>query len=204
MHKIFISYHHQLDQKYKNHMINNWNNIYFIDGSVDTNDIDPDLSPQRIREIIRDDYLRDTSVTVVLVGKCTQYRKHIDWEIGSSMIDGLINKKSGIVIIEIPNENNKNNTSGIGASKMKEEFAKIGVINWVNSSEKNQNRHPNLPSKLKENVDRENVNIPIIQWDDIYKNPSILEEAINYAYDERRRNDYYVSEFRKHNNNNCF
>ena len=74
----------------------------FIDKSVDTGDIHDSLPDASIREIIRDGYLRESTVTVVLIGKDTKRRKHIDWEIYSSMFDGKVNKKSGILVINLP------------------------------------------------------------------------------------------------------
>lgn len=80
-HRVFVSYHHKNDQAYKEYLIN-WaeeNNI-FVDWSVDTGDISDDLSDEQIREKIRDEYLRDCRVTILLVGTETKYRKHVDWE----------------------------------------------------------------------------------------------------------------------------
>src|ERR1039458_9830328 len=94
-HKVFISYHHENDQTYKEvlTLINDVHKI-FIDGSVDVGEIDDDLDDQAIRRIIRDDYLQDSTVTIVLVGTETKKRKHVDWEIYSSMYDGAVNKQS--------------------------------------------------------------------------------------------------------------
>ena len=81
-HRVFVSYHHANDQGYKESLVT-WgvaHNI-FVDMSVDTGDISDDLSDEVIRERIRDDYLRDSSITVVLVGTETKRRKHVDWEI---------------------------------------------------------------------------------------------------------------------------
>lgn len=44
----------------------------FIDMSVGTGDIDEDLPSQEIREEIRDNYLKDTSVLILLVGSETK------------------------------------------------------------------------------------------------------------------------------------
>lgn len=92
-HKVFISYHHANDQWAKDRLIE-LNNQYdiFIDCSVDTGDIPDDWDDQKIRAEIRDNYLQDSTVTILLVGTETKYRKHIDWELYSSMFDGAINK----------------------------------------------------------------------------------------------------------------
>ena len=102
VHKVFVSYHHDNDQRYREDLvsINNRHEV-FIDRSVDTGDISDDLDDQTIREKIRDEYLRDSSVTILLVGTETKNRKHIDWEIYSSMIDGRVNKKSGILVCKL-------------------------------------------------------------------------------------------------------
>ena len=103
MHKVFVSFHHKNDQYYKDYLVD-WaeENEVFIDGSVETGDISDDLTDEEIRIMIRDDYLKDTTVTILLVGTETKYRKHIDWEIYSSMYDGKKNKKSGILVILLP------------------------------------------------------------------------------------------------------
>ena len=89
MHKVFISYHHENDQLYKNELIKFGKDFgVFIDRSVDTDDISEELSDQAIRQKIRDEYLKESTVTVLLVGVDTKGRKHIDWEIYSSMFDG--------------------------------------------------------------------------------------------------------------------
>ena len=99
MHKVFISYHHYRDQDYKDELVTfAEQHSIFIDASVDTGDVSDDLSDEKIREIIRDEYLRDSTVTIVLVGTGTKRRKHVDWEIYSSMYDGTVNKKSGILV----------------------------------------------------------------------------------------------------------
>ena len=103
MHKVFISYHHSNDQFYKNELISLGNQFgLFIDKSVDTDDIDENLDDQTIRTKIRDEYLRDSTVTVLLVGLEARNRKHIDWELYSSMFDGKKNTKSGILVVNLP------------------------------------------------------------------------------------------------------
>ncbi len=106
-HRVFISYHHANEQSHKDELVRRGEeHQIFVDQSVDTGDISDEQSDERIREKIRDEYLRDLSVTVILVGTETKGRKHIDWEIYSSMIDGQVNKKSGILVINLPSVDN--------------------------------------------------------------------------------------------------
>ena len=91
--KVFISYHHANDQWAKDEL-QRWAATYglFEDVSVNTADVDDNLPTERIRCKIRDEYLRDSTVTIVLVGTETKGRKHVDWEIYSSMRDGAMGK----------------------------------------------------------------------------------------------------------------
>ena len=82
-HKVFISFHHE-DQAYKDSFVRMMeSNI--VDRSIDDGDIDDGLAVDTIRRKIRDEFIADATVTVVLVGACTWQRKHVDWEIGSSL-----------------------------------------------------------------------------------------------------------------------
>ena len=104
-HKVFISYHHKNDHFYKNQLINNYGND-FINHSVDSGDIHDSKTDEQIREIIRDEYIRNASVTIVLIGKETWGRKHVDWEISSSIRHTKYNARNGLIGIVLPSNNN--------------------------------------------------------------------------------------------------
>ena len=55
-----------------------------------------------IRRYIREEYLADTTVTVVLIGVETWQRKHVDWEIGASLRKTETNGRGGLVGIVLP------------------------------------------------------------------------------------------------------
>lgn len=106
IHKVFVSYHHTpIDQKYRDSFERMFheNASILVSKSVQIGDIDPDLKPETIRQKIRDEYLRDSTVTVVLVGPKTWQRKHVDWEIGSSIRHTEYNPRSGLLGILLPN-----------------------------------------------------------------------------------------------------
>ena len=75
-----------------------------VDRSVDTGNIDDTgLKTRTIRQKIRDGYIRDASVTIVLIGPCTWQRKHVDWEIGASLRKTRKNSRCGLLGILLPN-----------------------------------------------------------------------------------------------------
>ena len=103
-HKVFVSYHHANDQDYRNdfeELFANFHDI-LVSKSVQIGGIDENLPTETIRQKIRDDYLRDSTVTVVLIGKQTWQRKHVDWEIGSSIRKTQYNPRSGLLGILLP------------------------------------------------------------------------------------------------------
>ena len=101
-HKVFISFYHA-DQYYKDKLVE-WMKDDIVDKSVEDGDIDDDnLSTESIRQKIRDEFIRDATVTVVLIGPCTWQRKHVDWEIGSSLRRTKLNSRCGLLGIILPN-----------------------------------------------------------------------------------------------------
>jgi hypothetical protein len=111
-HKVFVSYHHVNDQAYRNAFENLFSAIYdiMVFKSVQIGDIDPDLKTETVRQKIRDEYLRDSTVTVVLIGVQTWQRKHVDWEISSSIRDTQYNPRSGLLGIILPTYPRRNQT----------------------------------------------------------------------------------------------
>ena len=100
-HKVFVSYHHDGDEGYKNTFCRMLGTD-IIDKSVEDGDINPYVKTETIRQKIRDEFIADATVTVVLVGKCTWQRKHVDWEIGSSLRDTKKNSRCGLLGILLP------------------------------------------------------------------------------------------------------
>ena len=105
VHKVFVSFRYTPEDKEymkKFEKLFNDKNQIIISKSVQEGDIDPNLQTETVRQKIRDEYLRDSTVTVVLIGKETWQRKHIDWEISSSIRDTKLNPRSGLLGIFLP------------------------------------------------------------------------------------------------------
>jgi len=83
--KVFISYHHRRDQQW----FNNFTRLFaesfeiFYDKSLDGR-IRSDY-PEYINRTIREDYIKGSSITIVLCGGETWKRKYVDWEIHSTL-----------------------------------------------------------------------------------------------------------------------
>ena len=198
--KVFISYHHENDQSYKEELLRiNEQNKLFVDISVDTGDIDDNLSDDRIREIIRDDYLRDSTVTILLVGLETKGRKHIDWELYSSMYDGVVNKKSGILVINLPSINNTYFTTSHEGEKKRVYPENTSWMSIDNRSEY-ERRYPYMPFRIIDNLLKKDAKISVVPWEKIETDPSILSFLIGATYNDRTNCNYDLSSLMKRAN----
>ncbi len=151
--KTFISYHHENDQHYKEHLSNlAYRYNVFEDCSVEVGEIDEELSSETIRRIIRDNYLRDTQVTILLCGTETRFRKHIDWEIKSSMIDGEVNKRSGILVINLPTTTSTIWTAALPNEKEVVYWDYSGGWTCYNTKDEYKTAYPDLPERIIENL----------------------------------------------------
>ena len=192
MHKVFISYHHGNDQYYKEKLLElNHSLGMFWDRSVGDGDIDDRLPPDTIRRKIRDKWLRDSTVTVLLVGTETRYRKHVDWELKSSMINGPINKRSGILVITLPNTHSSQMTfnNSLVPSTI---FANIST-NRLTTRPDLERAYPELPPRIIDNFLKHDVTIRVVPWNEIAYFPDRLRDLISEAYNNRFSNNYDLS-----------
>lgn len=199
-HKVFISYHHKNDQFYKEELLH-LNEIYdiFINGSVNTGDIDDSLSNQTIRNTIRDHYLGDSTVTILLVGTETKNRKHVDWEIKSSMINGRINKKSGILVINLPTTKCTYYTA---AHKDEKQVIYPGNDYWISINRKAEyeRRYPYLPARIINNLMKPEAKISVVNWDKIVSDIYKLRFLIHATFLEKSSCEYDLSIPMRRNN----
>ncbi len=193
-HKVFISYHHANDQDYKEKLLK-LNVLYdiFIDRSVRDGDIDPNLPTESIRIKIRDNWLKDSTVTILLCGAETQYRKHVDWELKSSMINGTVNKKSGILIIDLPTTSS--------TSWHADHYGEKNAIypnyqdGWERLTTKSQyiSTYPEMPDRIIDNLHNLQAAISVVPWNYIENSPNNLAWLIEATANSRSTNKYDLS-----------
>ena len=191
-HKVFISYHHANDQGYKEALLEfNRRFDLFLDCSVDTGDIDEDLDDDSIRRIVRDDYLRDSSVTIVLVGSETKYRKHVDWEIYSSMYDGPVNKKSGVLVINLPTTGCTYYNAAHGDTEKRIVYP--ATQNWISITKRNEYelRYPYMPDRIIDNLLKPGAKVSVTNWDLLTADN--LRLLIDLTFNDRSACDYDLS-----------
>ena len=189
-HRVFLSYYHHDDQRYKDYLIKMQEfNIetmqmqsIFEDFSVHENEIDDTgLSSEQIRCIIRDEYIKDATVLILLCGENTKKRKHIDWELHAAMYDSLANRQMGIIVINLPTIK-----QGIRASSEEEKPLLSDFGQWysIENRAEFEVQYPYMPSRIIDNFVK-GVPITVVEWSRIENHPTILKQLIDNAFNRR-------------------
>ncbi len=189
-HRVFISYYHHDDQRYKDYLIKMQEfNIetmqmqsIFEDFSVHEKEIDDaGLSSEQIRCIIRDEYIKDATVLILLCGENTKKRKHIDWELHAAMYDSSANRQMGIIVINLPTIK-----QGIRASSEEEKPLLSDFGQWysIDNRAEFEAQYPYMPSRIIDNFVKE-VPITVVEWSRIENHPTILKQLIDNAFNRR-------------------
>ena len=109
MRKCFISFKKE-DRCYKNYLVDNYDKDYFIDKSLDEviNSDDGDY----VMQVIREKYLRDSTVTIFLIGSHSSENEGSDYlgdknyfikrELRASLHNGKGNTRNGVLGVVLP------------------------------------------------------------------------------------------------------
>ena len=199
-HKVFISYYHKDDQDFKNDLLyaNERYNL-FKDYSVHEDEIEDDgMTAEQIRRTIRDKYMQKADVLILLCGKNTKRRKHIDWEIHTAMYDSDVNPQMGILVINLPSIN-----QSMIACGRDEEQIMGSQIHWTALKKDKsylQSEYSYLPYRIITNIAREDVSISIVDWEVIANDVNKLIELVDNAFKRGKTNKYDHSEPLRRNN----
>src|SRR5262249_202980 len=132
----------------------------------------------------------DTTVTILLVGRETKFRKHVDWELYSSMRDGPRNKRSGIVVINLPSTECRYVSCYNGEHSFYPEHANTWV-NWTR--EQYEANYPLMPVRIIDNLAARKGRISVTYWDKIMEHPALLRHLVEKAAENRETIEYDLS-----------
>lgn len=110
-HKCFISYHHD-DQDEVDEFVKTFDeerDVFIARGlgiEIAPEIIDSDDTDYIMRKI-RELYLRDSTVTITLIGKCTWARRFVDWELQASLRHGQTVTPNGVMGVVLPSVGKK-------------------------------------------------------------------------------------------------
>lgn len=104
--KVFIS-HFKGDRLEVDAFIKQFSTVFIpkVLGANDNDDFINSTDTDYVMKRIREKYLEDSTVTIVLLGSCTHSRRYIDWEIKSSLRQGQYTP-NGLLCILLPSQGN--------------------------------------------------------------------------------------------------
>lgn len=107
--KCFISYHHD-DEVVVDAFVRTFDNTgdVFIVRRLGAmpGDIVDSTDTDYVMRRIREDYIKDSTVTMVLAGRCTWARRYVDWEIRASLRQPATGLPNGLLGIKLPSFSN--------------------------------------------------------------------------------------------------
>lgn len=104
--KVFIS-HYKGDRNEVDAFIKDYSSVFIpkVLGANDNDEFINSTNTDYVMQRIREKYLGDSTVTIVLIGSCTHSRRYVDWEIKSSLRQGQYTP-NGLMGIVLPSCNN--------------------------------------------------------------------------------------------------
>lgn len=103
--RCFISYHHADEREVQTFLDTYSNAEVFTHRALGldmANDIVDSNDTEYVMRRIREQYMQNTSVTIVMVGQNTWKRRYVDWEIAASLRNGFGNPANGLLGIKLP------------------------------------------------------------------------------------------------------
>ncbi|WP_257160243.1 TIR domain-containing protein [Corynebacterium cystitidis] len=104
-HKCFISYHSD-DEGEVGDFIDEFDHSrdVFISRGIGASmaEIIESENDDYIKRCIRENYLNDSTVTIVMIGASTWSRKFVDWEIAASLRNTANSRRNGLLAIALP------------------------------------------------------------------------------------------------------
>jgi hypothetical protein len=106
-HKCFVSYH-VADLQEVEAFLDTFGEEFIprTIGVTDEDDFIDSDNEDYIKSRIREEYLSNSTVTIVLLGEGTWGRKYVDWEISATLRNDTVNKRSGLLVMPLPSKGN--------------------------------------------------------------------------------------------------
>lgn len=143
-HTVFVSYYHKADQEKANHLRSYYGKKETL---IDRSLKEPyeNMSEDKIMAAIRREHLKESTVTIVLIGSETSKRKWVDWEINASLRPYGNRTINGLLVIYLPNAGElpprlKDNIESGYAVEMKWENISWQLRSKIDEAYKRRNR----------------------------------------------------------------
>ena len=118
------------------------------------------------------------------------------------MFNGKVNKKSGILVINLPG------TSDLVCAPRQQEkelYPDIAFQDWsvITSREDYENLYPHMPARIIDNLLNPQAYISVVPWGRIADSPDRIRYLIEMAFRDRHQCQYDLSRSMRRLNSSC-
>ena len=92
-------------------------------------------------------------------------RKHVDWELYSSMFDGTKNKRSGILVINLPSTRCTYFSAAHGDEEKRIIYPEQRSWTHIDSRTEYETRYPYVPDRIIDNLLSPKAYISVVPWE---------------------------------------
>jgi hypothetical protein len=131
-HRCFISYHHD-DEREVAQFISTFDHQHDIlisrgIGASMPGDVIGSDNAGYIMSRVRQLYLNDSTITIVMIGRCTWARRYVDWEVAASLRNTQNSQRNGLLAIALPSVAG---TSNVLPPRVKDNIdGELGYARW--------------------------------------------------------------------------
>ncbi|QOR69381.1 TIR domain-containing protein [Ruania alkalisoli] len=157
-HKCFVSYHAD-DMAAVEDFIETFGSEFLarsVGVTIEDDFIDSD-SDEYIKRRIREEYLTDSTVTILLLGQCTWARKFVDWEISSSLRNDTSNKRNGLLVYPLPSMNNKARLPGRVRDNWREGDTDASYVRYLSYPTSSSVVRSNIEAAFNDRLDKSDL-----------------------------------------------
>lgn len=155
--KVFISYCHR-NQLEAVSFIARWKDVFISRalGVAYSDDMINSTNPEYVMSQIREKYLGDSTVTIVLVGTCTHSRRYVDWEIKATLRQGISYVANGLLAFLLPSARLQD---GLVFTRTQERYppvpSRLGLNYRLNNAQAyaRYNFIPNTDDEMRRNIE---------------------------------------------------
>jgi hypothetical protein len=188
-HRVFISFKTE-DKSYKNYILNNLG-LDMIDKSL--NEAIDSEDEDYIMRKVREDYLSDSTVTIILIGTHSsenegiEEQKYIKREIQASLYDGKANSRNGILGVVLPQIYNEVYKGSYICSTCGNSHNHVSINDSTVIKEFSCNYYVKPLPDEKCAWSEEDRYCVLVKWDDFKKDAESAEKYIDQAFDKRKQ-----------------
>ena len=188
-HRVFISFKTE-DRSYKNYIQNNLG-VDMIDKSLNKA-IDSEEEEHIMRKI-REGYLSDSTVTILLIGSHSSEnmgedeQKFIKRELQASLYNGKENSRNGILGIVLPEMYDEIYKGSYPCSKCGNNHYQVTINDSTVIKEFSCNYYVKPLSEGKCGWSEDDRYCILVKWDDFKKDAETAEKYIDLAFDKRKQ-----------------